>query len=311
MKFYYGVLDINIEVTDYVLSKLIKNNIIMIPRGDLSRASLFKDPIAMVHKFFIIKDDNDIITKYDEYMSIYIDISNNSIYTSKMNIPQYIMDIYPLSLKEKLLDIHSKVKIEYGSLKDEFPEQLMAVSYLKGNEKVLEIGGNIGRNSLIIASILIDDTQFVSLECDLVIAEKMKYNRDLNNMNFYIESSALSNRKLIQRGWDTIVSDVLLDGYKEVTSITWTELNNKYNIEFDTLILDCEGAFYYILQDIPEILNNINLIIMENDYNILEHKQYIDKIITKSGFIRTYVEAGGWGPCYPNFYEVWKKYTSY
>ena len=31
--------------------------------------------------------------------------------------------------------------------------------------------------------------------------------------------------------------------------------------KFDTLILDCEGAFYNILKDMPEILDNINLII--------------------------------------------------
>ena len=30
----------------------------------------------------------------------------------------------------------------------------MVVRYLKGNERVLEIGGNIGRNSLVISSIL-------------------------------------------------------------------------------------------------------------------------------------------------------------
>jgi hypothetical protein len=35
---------------------------------------------------------------------------------------------------------------------------------------------------------------------------------------------------------------------------------------FDTLVLDCEGAFYYILQDTPEILEGIKLLIMENDY---------------------------------------------
>ena len=54
----------------------------------------------------------------------------------------------------KLYNIHSKLKLNYGSFYEELPEQKMAVRYLTGNEKVLEIGGNIGRNSLIIASIL-------------------------------------------------------------------------------------------------------------------------------------------------------------
>ena len=152
----------------------------------------------------------------------------------------------------------------------------MAVKYLNGNEKVLEIGGNIGRNSLIIASILEDETNFVTLECDENIANQLTENRNLNNLKFHIESSALSNRKLIQRGWDTIPSDVLQNGFKWVNTITLDDLKTKYNIEFNTLVLDCEGAFYYILIDMPEILNNIKLIIMENDYENEDHYNYIN-----------------------------------
>ena len=114
-------------------------------------------------------------------------------------------------------------------------------------------------------------------------------------------------RILIQRDWVTVQSDILLDGYKEVKNITYNELVNKYQISFDTLILDCEGAFYYILCDMPEILTCINLIIMENDYTNLEHKQYINDILVKNNFYVDYVERGGWGPCFHNFYEVWKR----
>ena len=210
---------------------------------------------------------------------------------------------------DKIQIIHSKLKIEYGSLNDELPEQKMVVKYLTGNEKVLEIGGNIGRNSLVIASILGNNNNFVTLESDPVISSQLKQNRDSNNMNFYIENSALSKRKLIQKGWDTIPSDTLLEGYKWINTITLDELINKYNIEFNTLVLDCEGAFYHILMDMPEILNNINLIIMENDYWDISKKIYIDKILSENNFKVDYTESGGWGPCQNNFFEVWKKTT--
>ena len=99
----------------------------------------------------------------------------------------------------------------------------------------------------------------------------------------------------------------MLDGYKNVNTITYDELYSKYTIKFDTLVLDCEGAFYYILMDMPEILDNIKLIIMENDYWDISKKQYIDKILNENNFYVDYVESGGWGPCYDNFFEVWKK----
>ena len=197
--------------------------------------------------------------------------------------------------------------IKYGSFKEEFPEQKMSVMYLKGHEKVLEIGGNIGRNSLIIASILENDANFVTLESDKNISQQLQENRDLNNFSFHIENAALSNRKLIQKGWDTKPSNILEEGYKWVDTITLSQLKAKYNIIFDTLVLDCEGAFYYILLDMPNILDNINLIIMENDYYDISHKLYVDDILKKNNFHRIYVESGGWGPCYANFFEVWKK----
>jgi hypothetical protein len=112
---------------------------------------------------------------------------------------------------------------------------------------------------------------------------------------------------LIQRGWDTIVSDTVLDGYTPVSSITYHDLVLKYNINFDTLVADCEGALYYILQDMPEMLDHICLIIMENDYHDINHKNEVDRMLREKNFYVDYVESGGWGPCYSNFFEVWKK----
>jgi FkbM family methyltransferase len=221
-------------------------------------------------------------------------------------------------ITNKLATIHSKLNINYGTFKEEFPEQKMVTNYLKGNEKVLEIGSNIGRNSLIISSILGDNnSNLVTLESHPYIANQLRENRDLNNFIFHIENNALSKRKLIQRGWATMVSDTLEEGYDWVNTITLDEIKSKYNIQFDTLVLDCEGAFYYILMDMPEILDNIKLIIMENDYRENYKKQYIDEILIKNNFYVDYVESGvrhveigGWSgpcPCYDNFFEVWKR----
>jgi FkbM family methyltransferase len=297
MKILYGLIDNNIDVTEICLSKMLHNNIITIPNDDINRANYFTDPLSgILKKVFIIINDN--LTEYDHTYTIKIDVADYKI--TKIN---------DNDINNKIASLHSKLQIKHGSLNEEFPEQKMTVRYLTGNEKVLEIGGNIGRNSLIIGYILKENgnPNFVTLESDPDIARQLQENRDLNNLNFFIESSAMSKRKLIQKGWDTIISDTLLDGYKEVNTITLDELYAKYNIIFDTLVLDCEGAFYYILMDMPEILNTVNLIIMENDYLDITKKQYIDQVLTKNNFYRDYYESGGWGPCYYNFFEVWKK----
>ena len=57
----------------------------------------------------------------------------------------------------------------------------------------------------------------------------------------------------------------------------------------------------------PEILTNIKLIIMENDYYDILKKKYVDKILIENNFYKIYSEGGGWGPCASFFYEIWKK----
>lgn len=99
-------------------------------------------------------------------------------------------------------EIHSKLQLKYGSFEEELPEQKMAVKFLTGNEKVLEIGGNIGRNSLVIAYILNknNNNDFVVLESDFNIYNQLVENRNINNFKFNIENAALSKRPLIQKG---------------------------------------------------------------------------------------------------------------
>ena len=294
----YGTKDINIVVTDFCYKKLCKNDIIYIPENDVLRAQLFGDPLYGIVKSIFITNDFGESVEYDNYTNIYINTQNNTV---RIETDSEVIS--------KLTNIHNNLKISFGSFKDEYPEQIMAVKYLTGNEKVLEIGGNIGRNSLVIASILnkSNNANFVSLESSRESYLQLTYNRDINNLKFHIEQSALSKRKLIQKGWNTFASDVLEDGYEYVNTITLDELYKKYNIYFDTLILDCEGAFYYILMDMPEILNTVNLIIMENDYINIDEKKFVDNILINNGFYVDYSRQGGWGHCFNNFYQVWKK----
>jgi FkbM family methyltransferase len=295
IKIYYGIKYNKIDVTEICYNKLLCNNIIKIPPKDFSRSNYFSDPLyGTLKKIFIVNENNQLI-EYDDKESIYINIISNEVYSRNID--------------NEIAKIHSQLRINHGSIREELPEQEMAVTYLTGNEKVLEIGGNIGRNSLVIGHILKqkNNNNFVTLECDPDIANMLIENRNLNNMNFHIENSALSKRKLIQRGWDTFPTDEIIDGAQYVNNISWEELINKYNIAFDTLILDCEGAFYYILMDMPEILNNIDMIIMENDYHEIDKKEYVDSILKQNNFSVCYSEPGGWGPCFMFFYEVWKR----
>ena len=283
------------NVTDQCFNQLTHNNILIIPASNDGRISLFGN-ISPDNIHHIGIKTNDKLFLLDNSSKIIIQVDKKILYDIN---EQYIDNIVD--------SIHSLLSINYGLLNDKLSNQKMSVMFLSGNEKVLEIGGNIGRNSLIISSILSDSSNLVSLESSHSIYKQFVENRDTNRHKFHIENSALSKRRLIQRGWDTIPSEELWSGWEWVTTITYDELQNKYNIVFDTLVLDCEGAFFYILEDFPEILYNINLIIMENDYQDINQKRYIDTVLENNNFYPIYREAGGWGYCFNNFFEVWKR----
>jgi FkbM family methyltransferase len=310
-KILYGTAMRNIDITSECMKKCMKENVIRLPPSDFKRAFLFTDPCIDILKTILIMDNtNNLIGNYDHNTIVYINCDTHEVFTNHKPLPEYIKTLYP-DYTEILKTYHETLQLDYGSFQDEYPEQLLATEYITGNEKILEIGGNIGRNSVIMGHLLNkhNSTNLVTLECCEPIATQLIHNRNKNHLFFHVECAALSKRTMYQHTghWQTVVSDVPIEGHTKLRNISFDELQTKYNITFDTLVMDCEGAFYYILKDMPEILQNIRLIIMENDYNEIEHKEFVDKCLTENGLQRVHWEAGGWGPCFDRFYEVWKR----
>lgn len=274
---------------------------IHIPSTDFLRGLYFSDPLVGFHKKIIISI-NDKKTEYDINDTVSIDL-----------VTMKVSNISEKDIDRELKSIHDKLKISFGSFGEELPEQRMSIRFLTGDEKILEIGGNIGRNSLVIASILKDPSNLVVLESDPGIASLLIENRNINGLPFKIENAALSKRKLIQSRWDTKPSEILEHDHFWVNTITLDDLKSKHNIVFDTLVLDCEGAFYYILQDFPEILDNIKLIIVENDYQNFSHKIYVDNYLKNKNFRSLYCEEVNekyekHRNVWHIFFEVWKRF---
>jgi len=302
MNIFYGYDKNYVDVTDIAMNQCYSNGTIYIPKHDNARANILGDPFFGNKKSIkVIIDGKETI--YDENVDISLEVSD---YTPKPITRKYL-DLTKLSPTDKLDLIHSNIKFFGGNIKEEYPEQMMVAEFLKSDAKVLELGSNVGRNTMTIASILQDDTQLVTLECNTDTCKILDRNRQLNGFNFHIEGSALSANKLFLSGWDTYLEGNQPKESVEINTITWVDLNNKYNIVFDTIIADCEGSLYYIFNDFPNILDNIKVIIMENDFHVLEHKQFVDRVLIKNGFNIAKQQSGGWGPCSSFFYQVWTK----
>lgn len=309
LQILYGVLDNYQDVTQLVFESCKVDDQITIPITDGARAQIFGDPVYGTLKHIkVITSQGSKIYAHDQVCQL--DVNNLSV-----EIKSYADQLQEIKIamseianpEQKLAFLHSRLNFTGGNIRDEYAEQVMAVLYLKPEAKVLELGSNIGRNTLIAAYCLSDQRNLVTLECDPHSYKVLMQNRDLNNCTFRAENAALSYQKLIQLGWNTIPNDEVLPGYTSVNTITFEQLETKHDIQFDTMVVDCEGALYYILKDNPSMLDNITMLIMENDYTNIDHKNYIDELMTSKGLSVVYSRPGPWGACTKNFYEVWAK----
>ena len=222
----------------------------------------------------------------------------------------------------KLDLIHKKISLIHGNINEEYVEQTLSCKYIKKNNIVLEIGGNLGRNALIISELLEDQSNLLILEPNHEFYLKLLENRNHNSKHFNVDNCALSNYPLYSIGSVTFKEnnisenfplsgkDYNQDNKKIVITKTYQNIVNEYK-NFDTLCIDCEGAFYYILQEMEYILDNIKLIIMENDYKNENHYIFVKDILEKRNFkcIESIPLNGcPWdAPCKDYFYQVWIK----
>lgn len=315
MKIFYGYDDQHyINVTSTIFTKCFKNNQLVIPTGDGARCEIIGfDPYPNILKHILIIDYNG-----NKYKFAY----NRPCVLSFEPILQQLQDMNPASWYQqegkfipdavaRVHALHQHLNFDHGILHDEFPEQVLAAAFVKEDAKVLEIGGNLGRNSLVLSSMLKSTDQLVVLETNLEVIPKLTQNLRQNQFQTRVEPSALSSVPLISDGWVTVPASIATEeahkGWKPVATITFDELQTKYAIQFDTLVADCEGALYYILKENPEVLDGIQTVIMENDYWDIDIKNKLDTILRLKGLVRIHHQAGGWGPCYDFFYEVWRK----
>ena len=186
---------------------------------------------------------------------------------------------------------------------DEMPEQLLATHYVKKGDVVLELGANIGRNTLVIAKILEGEGTLYSSESNESYRKRTLSNLKLNNLSYnsYHVIPAISKVPLQQDSWwsTRIKSDhPTTDGWVNIETTKLPAEN------FNTLIVDCEGCLLPITQKFPQILSTVNTIIIENDWKSLEDFKDMHDLFNNAGLHSSQCYNGPWGARRDCFYEV-------
>jgi FkbM family methyltransferase len=174
----------------------------------------------------------------------------------------------------------------YGNLVDinniEKHEQDLANEYILEDDIVLELGARYGSVSCIINSKLNNKNNQVVVEPDERVWNALEKNKNSNNCAFNIVKGFISNKKL-----DLTNLDCWLGGYGAtfienektlIPSYSLDEIKNKYNLNFNVLVADCEGFLEVFFDENPDFYDNLRLIIFEADY---AEKCNYDKIKNK------------------------------
>ena len=168
-------------------------------------------------------------------------------------------------------------------------EQDLANKFISYNDTVLEIGGRYGTVSTIINKKLKIKKNQVVIEPDPTVLQALEINKKNHGCEFQIETGVVSNKKqsLVQDGYGTrLLDNVDTANEGDVKSMTYRELKNKYNLKFNTLVVDCEGCFLNVLESIGDDITEIEKIILEKDQAHLCDYNKIEDILKKNNFTK-------------------------
>ena len=210
---------------------------------------------------------------------------------------------------------------------DEVPEQIIALEYIHPEDKVVEFGGSVGRNSCVINRLLCNKSNHVVVEPSPYELANLRKNRDSNGLGFQIANYAVSKIPLFAKNWFSEIPLVSrkwhLYSYEvedsvPVKTVTWKEFQSTYQIAFNTVVADCEGAFVGMIEDFPEMLHGVSKIILEHDF--LSRDQisafYAKMVETNFTCVCKYLKTSAFAPGMdwpdgikedPVFVSVWRR----
>lgn len=190
-----------------------------------------------------------------------------------------------------------KIHAEFNTItaeewEGELPEQCMHHRLIPKGASVLEIGGNIGRGTIMIGQKAKKMWTFEAMTDNMA---KLKINTATLAAQGILElHAAISDVPMFVSGpWD-ISTDreaaVKLQGSRCTAcgeEVPTTKVAEVIDLPFDTIVADCEGCFHDLVATTgTKILDNVNLIIYEDDARSVKKRAFLIKILLDRGFER-------------------------
>ena len=217
-------------------------------------------------------------------------INASFAYSATSNIPEKnrfpcrdsIIQYFPQPVLDRLLSIHQHV-VFHETMCAELPEQLMHVSYLKQGDKVLELGANTGRSTLVLAKQVGPQGAVYASEIHHKLRQQLQKTIHENRLEHYVKAyPAFSKKTLLYNDsdWKSLVWPE-----KKPIPKGWSvaEIANPPTASFNVVVADCEGCLLPLLEAYPKLLDNVDRIILENDAPTIQIN-HLHSLLRKKGF---------------------------
>jgi|DEB0MinimDraft_6_1074348.scaffolds.fasta_scaffold43152_1 hypothetical protein len=144
------------------------------------------------------------------------------------------------------------------NLKIEIVEQELVQKYIKPEDRVLELGARYGSVSIRTNKIVNDKSSHYVVEPDSAIWECLENNMKINDCNFNIIKGVIAKDKysVCQKNYSTYT-------YKDENSKT--QSYDLPDVDFNVLIVDCEGFFQTFYEENKSLFPKLETIIFEGD----------------------------------------------
>lgn len=176
-------------------------------------------------------------------------------------------------------------------LKEEVPEQQLAVWYVQPSDVVLELGARYGSVSCVVNAKLADPTMHVAVEPDSTVWKALETNKEKNGAKFRIFKGTVGLKGTVMgvsQGYGTQFVEAT-DGGTTLSHSTVAD----FGLPFNVLIADCEGCLPGFFRDFPEMYDQLSTVMFEADAGA-----------DYSG-VRQQLQTHGFTPMLQGFQNVW------
>jgi len=150
----------------------------------------------------------------------------------------------------------------------EHPEHWLVQQYVESNSTgVLELGGRYGTTTCEIAKKLGNSGRNIAVEPDDRVWNVLEQNLASHYCHAHVVQGIVGNankRDVVGGSYGTQV----LKSQRDIVATPWQEVERKFGVKIDTLLIDCEGCINYFLAENPGLLDQVKVILVEGDVGI-------------------------------------------